>query len=417
MTLVKVCHITTVDVSLTALLLNQLRSLRGEGYEVVTISSPGPYVSTLEAEGIRHIPVPMTRRFTPLADLRSLWRLYRVMRKERFTLVHTHNPKPGLLGQLAARFAGVPLVVNTVHGFYFHDNMHRLARRFYIIIEKIAALCSDLILSQNLEDMETAIREGICSRERIKHLSNGIDLDRFDPSRVDLRDVARKRSELGLDASSPVVGFVGRLTRRKGFLHFLSAAKQVLEARPEAVFLIIGERDRDRADSLDAREAGRLGIEDRCLFLGNIPNEELPTFYRLMDVLVLPSPWEGIPRVVMEASAMGIPSVVTDVKGNREVVLHKQTGVLVPYGDVDALARGILWIDGDRDRALQLGRRGKSVAAERFDERRVFDLVRAEYNRLLQDKHLSPAALLNPRSVRRLDATTVEDSLRRPDYV
>src|SRR5687768_17737680 len=111
----KIAHVTTIDVSLRYLLLNQMSSIRDAGYEVVGISSPGPYVGTLEAAGIRHIPVNMSRNLTPWADLRSLWQLYRVMKRERFTIVHTHNPKPGLLGQLAARMAGVPIVVNTLH--------------------------------------------------------------------------------------------------------------------------------------------------------------------------------------------------------------------------------------------------------------------------------------------------------------
>src|SRR5581483_2797624 len=118
----KIAHVTNVDWILGHFLLNQLRSIQQSGYEVVGISSPDARVPPIENPPFRHIRVPMTRSFTPLADLVSLWRLYRVMRRERFTIVHTHNPKPGLLGQLAARLAGVPIVVNTLHGFYFHDH-------------------------------------------------------------------------------------------------------------------------------------------------------------------------------------------------------------------------------------------------------------------------------------------------------
>src|SRR6266480_3246854 len=129
---VKIAHVTTVDVSLRYLLLNQLQSLREAGYEVVGISAPGPEVAHLEAAGIRHIAVVMTRNLTPLADLVSFWRLYQIMRREHFSIVHTHTPKAGLLGQLAARLAGVPLVINTVHGFYLHSGMRPIARRIYL---------------------------------------------------------------------------------------------------------------------------------------------------------------------------------------------------------------------------------------------------------------------------------------------
>ena len=161
---VKIAHVTTVDISLHGLLLNQMRSLHAAGYDVAGISAPGEVVPDIEASGVRHLAVPMSRNFTPLADLVSLWRLWRAMRRERFTIIHTHTPKAGLLGQLAARLAGVPIVVNTIHGFYFHEHMRPLARRFYIFMEKIAAFCSDLILSQNAEDLETAVRVGICRR-------------------------------------------------------------------------------------------------------------------------------------------------------------------------------------------------------------------------------------------------------------
>ena len=145
----KIAHVTTVGISLYGLLLNQLRSLREEGYEIVAISSPSPFGLSIEAAGVRHIPVPISRNITPVADLISLWRLWRVMRRERFAVVHTHTPKAGLLGQLAARLAGVPLVINTVHGFYLYSGMHPVARRIYLLLERLAATCSDRILSQN----------------------------------------------------------------------------------------------------------------------------------------------------------------------------------------------------------------------------------------------------------------------------
>ena len=138
----KIAHVTTVDSSLRSLLLNQLVSLKAAGYDITGISAPGADVGPLEAASIRHFSVPMTRHLTPLTDLFSLCQLYWVMRNQRFTIVHTHTPKAGLLGQLAARLAGVPVIVNTVHGFYFHEHMRPAARRFYITLEKIAARCS-----------------------------------------------------------------------------------------------------------------------------------------------------------------------------------------------------------------------------------------------------------------------------------
>ena len=397
----KIAHITTVDVSLEGLLLNQLRSLQAAGYDVAGISSPGRRVAAIEAAGIRHLAVPMSRNLTPWADLVSLWRLFRVLRRERFSVIHTHTPKAGLLGQLAARLAGVPVIVNTVHGFYFHDHMRPAARRFYIAMETVAAWCSHLILSQNAEDIQTALMEGICKPDTIQFLGNGIDLTQFDPDAISAEDEQRCRQRLGIAADAPVVGFVGRLAaRRKGFLDFLAAARDIAARLPQVRFLIAGGSDRGKPDAVDPSAAADYGIADRCVFVGNIPNGELPPLYKIMSVLVLPSIFEGVPRVVMEASAMGTPAVVTDVKGNREAVDHDRNGLLVPFGDVPALTSAIVRILTEPDTAQRMSAGARRIAAERFDELVVFERVRSAYARLLRGKGLPLPAAAVPCEIR-----------------
>lgn len=391
----KVAHVATIDKSLHFLLLQQMLSLRRRGYDVVGISTPGEEVPALEAAGIRHIPVPMTRSVTPFADLASLIRLYRVMRREGFTIVHTHNPKPGLLAQLAARMAGVPVVVNTLHGLYFHDHMHPAWRRFHVGMEKIAGRCSDAVLSQNREDVATALKEGLYPANRIRYLGNGIDLSRFNPGTITADDRSRRQVELRIPPGAPVVGFVGRLAaRRKGFLDFLAAGRELSSLDPEIRFLVVGDSDPGKPDSVTPDSAEEHGIADRCVFLGHRPNEELPVLYSLMNVLVLPSLFEGVPRAVMEAAAMKVPAVVTDVKGNREAVRDGYNGTLVPLGDVPALVSAISAILMNEDVARRMGENGRRLALREFDERLVFDRVAEEY------AHLLGAAGLRPPPVR-----------------
>jgi glycosyltransferase involved in cell wall biosynthesis len=398
MSRIKIAHIANVDMNLHCVLLNQLRSLQQAGYAVTGISSPGLYVPAIKAYGIRYIPVPMTRHFTPLADLVSFWRLYRIMRRERFTIVHTHNPKPGLLGQLAARLAGVPVVVNTLHGFYFHDHMHPVWRDFYVATEKIAARCSDVILSQNSEDIQTALREGICTAQKIKYLGNGIDVERFDRTRLDAQRLAQKRTKIGLSSIGPVVGFVGRLVAEKGILELLQAAQIVLQYIPSAQFLIIGPVDHEKPDALTSNLAHDYGIADSCVFPGLC--EDMPELYALMDVFVLPSHREGFPRSSMEASAMSVPCVVTNVRGCREAVEHGRNGLLVPLHNTQALVDAILGLLTDREKAKRMGEEGRRMALERFDERRVFEKVKAEYARLLEQKGFRvPEAPLLPAEI------------------
>lgn len=377
----RVAHVTTVDLSLRYLLLNQLERIRAEGYDVVGISADGPDVEEIEAHGIPHFAVPMNRRFTPLADLRALWALTRVMQRERFDVVHTHTPKAGLLGQLAARLSGVPVVVNTLHGFYFHEGTKPFPRRFYVWMERIAAKCSDSILSQNKEDIATAVAEGIASPEVLKWLGNGIDVARFDRRRVSDDVLRTLREDIGLDASAPVVGFVGRLVEEKGILDLLEAAKSVAAVVPNVQFLFIGPCDEEKPDALRPDVAERHGVAERCRFLGM--RHDMPDLYALMDVLVLPSYREGFPRAPMEASAMGVPAVVTDIRGCREAVEPGVNGLLFPAGDSNALAGALIELLCDDERRGAMSVAGRAMAEDRFDEQKVFERVLEEYERLL----------------------------------
>jgi len=386
---IKIAHVTTVDMTLFGALLNQMMSILVEGYEVVGISSPGPFVERIQSAGIRHVPVRMTRRITPLADLVSLWRLFLAMRREHLTVVHTHNPKSGLLGQLAARMAGVPLVINTLHGFYFHDRMSPLARRFYILVEKLAARCSDLILSQSSEDVATAIAEGICPPGKIRHLGNGIDLRVFDTSLTDPALLSKKREELGIREGARVVGYVGRLVKEKGILELLRAAGDVRRAVPDVQFLIVGPADNEKAGVLTPEAARDHGVADACVFTGL--RYDMPDLYALMDVFVLPSHREGFPRSSMEASAMGVPSVVTDVRGCREAIENGRNGLLVPLGDVEALAGAIIDLLRNGEKAARMGAEGRRMAQERFDERIMFEKVKETYAGLLSERGLCQA--------------------------
>jgi glycosyltransferase involved in cell wall biosynthesis len=381
---IKVAHIATVDLSLRHLLLNQMRSIQQAGFEVCGISAPGPDVPVIEAAGVRHFPVAMTRNFTPFADLKALWKICRILKRERFTIVHTHTPKPGLLGQLAARMAGVPIVVNTIHGFYFHDQMPARWRRFYILLEKIAARCSDFILSQNREDIQTAVREGICHPENIGHLGNGIDVVRFDRARLNPDLLQQKRRELGLPEGAPVVGFVGRLVAEKGIIELFKAVAIARQRIPALRLLLVGEVDHVKADALQPSLAAEYGLADACVFAGW--QQDMPEMYALMDVFVLPSHREGFPRAPMEASAMEVPCIVTDIRGCREAVEQNRNGVLVPLGNVQTLAEAIIDLLMNPAKAGRMAQAGRQKALERFDERLVFEKVKNEYKRLLRAK-------------------------------
>ena len=384
--MVKVVHMTTVDMSVRLLLLNQLLALREAGFEVGAVSADGADLGPVREAGVPHWPVSFTRRMTPFQDLKAAWQIWRLCRREHFTIVHTHQVKAALFGQVAARLAGVPIVVNTVHGFYFHEHTPALKRRAWILLERFCAMFSDLLLSQNREDIPTAIETGICDRDRIEHLGNGIDVRRFDRAAVPLDRLERLRTALGIPAGAPVVGFVGRLVREKGLAELFDAVGRLRARHPGLRFLVVGPVDSDMPDAVGLAAAVEAGIDDITVFAGY--RNEMPDLYALMTVLALPSHREGLPRAPMEASAMGVPTVATAIRGCREVVRPDENGFLVPLGDPGALAGALDRILTDPALAARLGARARELAVTEFDEQIMFRRVAAAYRRLLAAKGL-----------------------------
>ncbi len=375
-----VIHVATADMGLRFLLLNQLQALQAAGYAVLGISSDGPYRAEVAAAGVPVLPITMQRAITPAGDLIALARLVHTFRRLKPLIVHTHNPKPGLLGQLAARIAGVPIIVNTLHGFYFHAGSSPRQRRFYVTLERIAARCSHAILSQNREDMATAVREGICAPALISYLGNGIDVGRFDRRRLDPAAQASLRASLNLPADALVVGAVGRLVAEKGYHELFAAFQALAAARPNLHLLVVGPEEPGKADGLTAQAAADYGIAARTRFTGL--RRDMPELYGLIDVLAHASYREGFPRAPMEAAAMGIPVVASDIRGCREAVFDRQNGLLVQVRDAAALERGLARLLDDAALRQALGQLGRRIAEREFDEQIIYGRILSVYAQL-----------------------------------
>lgn len=380
----KVVHISTVDMGLHGLLLNQLRYLRDAGYEVSGISSPGPRVAEIEAAGIRHIAVPMTRRSSPLADLRALSHLYRIMRRERFDIVHTHTPKAALLGQYAALLARVPIRVHTIHGLYFPGHMKPGRRWVYVLLERITMAFSHLNLSQNPEDIPVAIEDHICAPGRLRLLGNGIDLVQFDPSTQTAERRSQTRAKIDIEPHHRVVSIVARFVIEKGYLEMLNAVRIIKDRATDVRFVFVGPIEPEKRDALDPQIIDEMGLSDVIRFLGS--RDDVADLYAITDVFALPSHREGFPRAPMEAAAMGVPSVVTNIRGCRQVVVDGETGYLVPVGDAQALAERLLELLDDENKRTAFGRAARQKALTEFNEVQVFARVLDAYVELLSGR-------------------------------
>jgi len=376
----RVAHVTTVDSTLRFLLLPQLIRLREEGFDVSAISAPGPWTGDLAAEGVRHIPWPhATRSWNPRADALAAWELLQIFRSERFHLVHTHNPKPGIMGRVAARMARTPCVVNTVHGLYATPEDRPSKRLPVLALERLAARFSDLELYQSEEDLDWARRLGLVTRDRSALLGNGVDLSRFDPSLVPAERLQALREELGIPQAALVIGTVARLVVEKGYRELFAAAKQVRAARPSVRFLAVGPSDPEKADALDEQEMEEARKD--VVFAGW--RGDTRDLLALMDVFVLPSWREGLPRSAIEAAAMGRPLVLTDIRGCREVARPGVEGLLVPPRNPDRLAEAIGHLLADPASRERMGAAARARAITHFDERKVTDLIVERYRSLL----------------------------------
>jgi len=376
----RLVHLTTVDMSLELLLGPQLEAFAKAGYEVVAMSADGPYVEAIEARGIRHVPVRnATRSMDPRRDLLAIEELRRQFRRLKPDIVHTHNPKPGLYGRIAARAARVPVVVNTVHGLYALPEDRWRKRAVVYGFERAASVCSDAELVQNPEDVVTLRRTLHEPASKVVLLGNGVDLERFAPDPSGERR-AQVRRALGIDDGTVVVGAVGRLVLEKGYAELLRAWQAVVSAHPNAVLLVIGPDDPDKADAVP-----RQLIDSACSagvrFLGLRP--DVDDLYHAMDVYVLASHREGFPRSAMEAAATGLPIVATDIRGCRQVVTDGANGRLVPVGDEQRLAGAVERLVADSELRRSWGEASLERAQREFDQQRCIDITLATYDRLL----------------------------------
>src|SRR4030042_6840884 len=240
----KVLQITAADVTIKAFLLPFLDRLNSEGYQVHVACSKGNYVPFFQARGHIVHTIDIKRHLNIFSNLKTLWRLYRLIKKEQFDIVHVHTPVAAALGRIAAWAAGVPVIIYTVHGFYFHENMPAWKRRLVIGVEKCLGLITHQFLAASQEDAVTAVREGICPEDKVTWIGNGVDIGRFADTELN-----GARAKLGIDSRDKVVGFVGRMVGEKGVIELIEAMQSVVHNIPEARLLLVGDTldsDRDR---------------------------------------------------------------------------------------------------------------------------------------------------------------------------
>lgn len=330
----------------------------------------------------------LKRNIHPVNDILSLFRLFRIIRKNGYDIVHTHTAKAGVIGRLAALFAGTPIIIHTLHGITFHQNLNRLSRYSYIILEKIVGRFTSRFITVGEDLRKKYIYHGIGTPEKYTTIYSGFELNSFvADGNIDDEEIKRERNRLGISNDDTILGTVSRLEPRKGHVYLFDALKQILNANKKIKLLVAGNGDYENELRKYVRQNQ---LSDHVIFLGF--RRDVPRIMRIMDIFTLTSLWEGLPRVLVQAALMQLPVVTFDVEGAWEVVKENENGFIVPVADVDQLAERLKFLIDNPDLAKVMGKRGRDFVSSKWDTSEMVNKITQLYESTISSINGKPPA-------------------------
>jgi len=321
----------------------------------------------------------LVRRISPIDDFLAVLELRDIIRAAAPLIVHTHSSKAGILGRLAARLAGVPVIIHTFHGFGFHERQHPLLKRFFVLLEKLCSLFSDALIFVSNANMEYARDYGLCGKDECVLIRSGIQLGNY-PARSDR---AAKRRELGVPEDAVLIVNLGNLKPQKNPGHFITAARRLSGAHPNAVFMLVGGGENLEAARLEAAEAG---LARRLLFPGW--REDSAGILAAADIFALTSLWEGLPRSLVEAVKTGLPSVCYKTDGVADLLYDGVNGYAVDPGDLDAFCLRLKELIEQPALRSEMSARAAGTDLSEFDIDYMVRQQEALYLKLLKKKRI-----------------------------
>jgi glycosyltransferase involved in cell wall biosynthesis len=337
-------------------------------YDVTLITGPaigpeGELEDQARASGVRLLLVPeMRREIHAWRDTQTFLALTRMLRELKPHIVHTHSSKAGILGRMAAKRAGVPVIIHTIHGQAFHENLNWLTYQLFLRLERHVARYTDKIISVADAMTDQAVAAGVAPRERFVTIRSGMEVNTFLECDK-LREATRR--QYGFEPDQVVVGKIARIAPLKGYEYMLELCRQLSPKHPKLRFMFVG--DGQLRQEIEA-EAGRAGVRDRIVFAGLVPASQIPACISAMDIVVHTSLREGLARVLPQALISGKPAVSFDIDGAREVVQNGETGYLVEPRSVPGLLEAVEKLIDDPALRATMGQRGRELCARPFDK-------------------------------------------------
>lgn len=322
----------------------------------------------------------LRRNVSPFDDLRAITRLSRFIQQEQFEIVHTHTAKAGFLGRLAAKIAGTPVIIHTVHGISFHDFRHPLVRRVYLWCEKLSAQHTDKFIAVGEDVKQHYLSHGIGTPDSYTVIHSGMELSKFwQAAHLPEHQKERKRREFQLAPSDVLIGHVSRLDTGKGQQYLLEAAQKIVPQFPAVKFMFVGSGKHEQFFKKMVRD---FHLEQQVIFTGF--RQDIEEIIALFDIAVFTSLWEGLPRVVVQYAAAGKPIVAFDISGVSEIVRSGVNGLTVPVQDVDALARQIIYLLNNPELARQMGKNGPAMIDDTWQAEQMVASIAREYREQLE---------------------------------
>lgn len=377
----KLVRITTVPISLEKLLGNQMQFMR-QHYSVIAVSSDEDKLKEIgEKEGVRIFSVGLTRKITPVEDLKALYKMYVFLKKEKPYIVHSHTPKAGTIGMLAAKLAGVPNRLHTVAGLPLLEALGG-KRKLLNFVEKITYSCATRVYPNSNGLKDIIVNEGFCKPNKLKVIangsSNGIDTNQFKPIYT-AEEINDLRINLGIDKNDFVFIFVGRLVGDKGINELIQAFSSLSQKYLTLKLLLVGPFESD----LDPLKKNVIGeIENNKAIITTGYQKDVKPFFSIADALVFPSYREGFPNVVMQAGAMGLPSIVSDINGCNEIIVEGENGIIITPKDLQSLSDAMEKLIIDKQLYQLMKSNSRRMIVERYEQQVVWDSLLNEYKSL-----------------------------------
>lgn len=384
----KLIRITTVPISLKTLLKGQHRFMSENGFEVIGVSSNGEQLYEVEKEeGVRVEALEMTRTISPIKDLIALWSFYKLCKKEKPLMVHSHTPKAGIVGMLGAKLAGVPIRLHTVAGLPLMEATGT-KRKILDFVEKLTYASATKVYPNSKGLYDFILENNYTSTDKLKVIgngsSNGIDTSFFSPDGI--TEVAKNtlRSKLNLAASDFVFVFVGRLVGDKGINELVTAFSKLLVSSSgveNPKLLLVGPFETELDPLLP--ETLKI-IETNANIISVGFQKDVRPYFAISDCLTFPSYREGFPNVVMQAGAMGLPSIVSDINGCNEIVVEGENGTIIPVKNVEAIQKAMQKMMEDKEYYSKLKENARPMIQSRYEQSVVWNALLEEYNTLIK---------------------------------